>query len=89
MERWAFLSEYAPVVTLVAIIGAYFTADGVQSSGFMAVFVFGIMLGNKATFGFRMEPGEEQKLDEYILTTARSSCGSSFSSCSARRSISH
>ena len=69
-ERWAFLAEYAPVVTLVAVIGAYFAADGMQASGFMAVFVFGIMLGNKEAFGFRMEAGEAQKLDEYVLTTA-------------------
>src|ERR1039458_6621466 len=69
-ERWAFLAEYAPVVTLVAMIGAYFAADGLQASGFMAVFVFGIMLGNKGSFGFRMEAGEAQKLDEYVLTTA-------------------
>jgi potassium/hydrogen antiporter len=69
-ERWAFLAEYAPVVTLVAVIGAYFAADGLQASGFMAVFVFGIVLGNKETFGFAMEPGEAQKLDEYVLTTA-------------------
>jgi potassium/hydrogen antiporter len=69
-ERFAFLVEYAPVVTLVAVIGAYFSADGLHSSGFMAVFVFGIMLGNKEAFGFRMEPGEAQKLDEFILVTA-------------------
>lgn len=69
-ERWAFLSEYAPMVTLVAVIGAYFAADGLQASGFMAVFVFGIVLGNKETFGFRMEAGEAQKLDEFVLTTA-------------------
>jgi potassium/hydrogen antiporter len=36
----------------------------------MAVFVFGIVLGNKESFGFRMEPGEAQKLDEYVITTA-------------------
>jgi cell volume regulation protein A len=69
-ERLAFLVEYAPVVTLVAVIGAYFAADGLHSSGFMAVFVFGIMLGNKETFGFRMEPGEAQKMDEFIAVTA-------------------
>ena len=69
-ERLAFLAEYGPVVTLVAVIGAYFSADGLQASGFMAVFVFGIMLGNKEAFGFRMEPGEAQKLDEFILVTA-------------------
>ena len=69
-EKMAFLAEYAPVVTLVAVIGAYFAADGLHSSGFMAVFVFGIMLGNKEVFGFKMEEGEAQKLDEFVLTTA-------------------
>jgi potassium/hydrogen antiporter len=69
-ERWSFLAEYAPVVTLVAVIGAYFAADGLQASGFMAVFVFGIALGNKDAFGFEMEPGEARKLDEFVLTTA-------------------
>ncbi len=69
-EKWAFLTEYAPVVTLAAVIGAYFAAADLQASGFMAVFVFGIMLGNKEAFGFAMEAGEAQKLDELILTTA-------------------
>ena len=44
-DRWAFLAEYAPIVTLMAVIGAYFAADGLHASGFMAVFVFGIVLG--------------------------------------------
>jgi cell volume regulation protein A len=69
-EKWAFLAEYAPVVTLVAVIGAYFAASGLQASGFMAVFVFGIVLGNKEAFGFQMQAGEAQKLDEFVLTTA-------------------
>jgi len=69
-ERWAFLTEYAPVVTLMAVIGAYFAADGLQASGFMAVFVFGIVFGNKESFGFRMELGEAQKLDDFVMTTA-------------------
>jgi hypothetical protein len=69
-ERWAFLAEYAPVVTLAAVVGAYFAADGLQASGFMAVFVFGIVLGNKDALGFKMEAGEVQKLEEYVATTA-------------------
>lgn len=69
-EKWDFLAEYAPPVTLVAVVGAYFAADGLNSSGFMAVFVFGIVLGNKDAFGFAMEPGEQEKLDHFITTTA-------------------
>lgn len=69
-ERLAFLMEYAPVVTLMAVIGAYFAADGLQASGFMAVFVFGVVLGNKDAFGFRMAEREAQQLDQFVATTA-------------------
>jgi cell volume regulation protein A len=69
-ERWSFLVEYAPVVTLVAVLGAYFAADGLQASGFMAVFVAGIVIGNKDAFGFKMEEGEQRKLEEFVSTTA-------------------
>jgi cell volume regulation protein A len=69
-ERWAFLAEYAPVVTVAAVIGAYFAADGLQASGFTAVFVFGIMLGNQNAFGFKMRAGEARKLEEFTTTTA-------------------
>jgi cell volume regulation protein A len=68
--RFSFLEEYAPVVTLVAVIGAYLGADGLEASGFMAVFVFGIVLGNKELFGFTQEAQEARQLEEFILTTA-------------------
>jgi cell volume regulation protein A len=69
-ERLAFLAEYAPIVVLVAVIGAYLAATGVQASGFMAVFVSGVMIGNKDAFGFRMKPGEARTLNEFVMTTA-------------------
>lgn len=69
-EKFDFLSEYAPVVTLMAVIGAYLVADRLQASGFMSVFVFGIFLGNRDTFGFRMEKGEEERLELFVSTTA-------------------
>ncbi len=69
-EKYGFFQEYAPVVTLMAVLGAYLGADGLQASGFMAVFVFGIMLGNKDAFGFEMEQGGQEKLEDFIATTA-------------------
>jgi len=69
-EKFGFLQEYAPLVSLMAVIGSYLSADGLQASGFMAVFVFGIMLGNKDAFGFSMQQGEQEKLDDFVLTTA-------------------
>jgi potassium/hydrogen antiporter len=69
-ERFNFLQAYAPVVSLMAVIGAFLTADGLQASGFMAVFVFGIVVGNKDAFKFSMADGEQAKLDDFVLTTA-------------------
>jgi cell volume regulation protein A len=69
-EKFGLLQEYAPVVSLMAVIGAYLGADGLQASGFMAVFVFGIMIGNKDAFGFAMKEGEQEKLNDFVLTTA-------------------
>jgi cell volume regulation protein A len=69
-ERLSFLSEYAPLVTLMAVIGAYLGADRLQASGFMAVFTFGIVLGNKDAFGFRMAQREQERLDEFVGTSA-------------------
>jgi potassium/hydrogen antiporter len=69
-EKYGFLQRYAPVVSLMAVIGAYLGADGLQASGFMSVFVFGIVIGNKDVFGFSMEEGAQEKLDDFVMTTA-------------------
>jgi cell volume regulation protein A len=69
-EKFSFLAEYAPVVTLMAVIGAYMGADGLHSSGFMAVFVFGIMLGNQESLGFKVAQREEAQLEDFIQTTS-------------------
>jgi cell volume regulation protein A len=69
-EKYDFLVDYAPIVSLMAVVGAYLGADNLQASGFMAVFVFGIVLGNKDIFGFTMAPAETKQLDDFVMTTA-------------------
>ena len=69
-EKFGFLQGYASVVSLMAVIAAYLGADGLAASGFMAVFVFGIMIGNKDAFGLSMGYGEQEKLDDFVTTTA-------------------
>ncbi|MEQ1525867.1 MAG: cation:proton antiporter [Gallionella sp.] len=69
-EKFGFLAEFAPVVTLMAVIGAYMGADGLHASGFMAVFVFGIMLGNQESLGFKLTQSENHLLENYVITTA-------------------
>ena len=69
-EKYSFLAEYAPVVTIMSVAAAYLSIDNLHASGFMAVFVFGLMLGNKEIFGFKMEYQEQAKLEDFILTTS-------------------
>ncbi len=69
-EKFNFLAEFAPVVTLMAVIGAYMSADGMHASGFMAVFVFGIMLGNQESLGFKLTRQQGHELKEFVMTTA-------------------
>jgi cell volume regulation protein A len=69
-EKYSFLAEYAPVVTIMSVAAAYLGVDNLHASGFMAVFVFGLMLGNKELFGFKMEHQEAAKLEDFILTTS-------------------
>ncbi len=69
-EKYSFLAEYAPVVTIMSVAAAYLSVDSLNASGFMAVFVFGLVLGNKDMFGFKMAQGEEEKLEDFILTTS-------------------
>jgi cell volume regulation protein A len=69
-ERLGFLQEYVPLVTLMVVAGAYLGAGELRASGFMAVFVAGIVLGNREYFGLRLAPAEAHRLEEFILTTA-------------------
>jgi cell volume regulation protein A len=69
-EKFGFLAEFAPAVTLMAVIGAYMSADGLQASGFMAVFVFGIMMGNQESLGFKLTKQEGKQLEEFVMTTS-------------------
>lgn len=69
-EKYSFLAEYAPVVTLMSVVAAYLSVDNLHASGFMAVFVFGMVLGNKDLLGFKMNEDEESKLEDFILTTS-------------------
>jgi cell volume regulation protein A len=69
-EKYGFFAEYSPLVTLMAVIGSYLGASGLGASGFMAVFVFGIALGNKDVFGLKMGKKESERLMDHVLMTS-------------------
>ncbi|MDA3919804.1 MAG: cation:proton antiporter [Salinisphaera sp.] len=69
-ERYSFLREYMPIVSLVAVIGAYLGAADLHASGFMAAFIAGIIIGNRAIFGFEITKAEHERLEDFVGTTA-------------------
>lgn len=68
--RYGFLRDYAPLVTLMAVAGAYLGAENLQASGFMAVFTAGIIVGNRERFGFGLDERDTRRLHEYIGITS-------------------
>lgn len=69
-KRFGFLHDYLPLVTIMLVIAAYLGALRIHGSGFMSVFVAGLILGNKESFGLKLEHEDEHKLEDFIATTA-------------------
>ena len=53
-ERYGFLMEYLPLITLIAVVAGYLGAVGLHASGFMAAFIAGVVMGNMDDFGLQM-----------------------------------
>ncbi|HEY2630031.1 MAG TPA: sodium:proton antiporter [Usitatibacter sp.] len=69
-ERWGFLWRYAPLITLMAVAGAYLGAEGLHASGFLAVFVFGIVIGNPEALGFPMRTRDTAMFARFVTATS-------------------
>lgn len=69
-ERWGFLLEYLPVVTLIVVIGGYLGAVRLNASGFMAAFIAGLVMGNMHYFGLRMTPADRGRFNDFAETTS-------------------
>ncbi len=69
-ERLGFLQESVPLVALICVLGAYLSAGRFGASGFMAVFVAGVVVGNRDSIGLRLKPREEAQLEEFMDITS-------------------
>jgi cell volume regulation protein A len=69
-ERYGFLMEYLPLVTLIAVVAGYLGAVGLHASGFMAAFVAGVVMGNMDYFGLHMPRGDRVRFDDFVGTTS-------------------
>jgi cell volume regulation protein A len=69
-RTFGFFKGAEPFVLVLAIILAYLAADTVRASGFMAVFVFGAMIGNRESFHLASEDEHQEFLEHYVGNTA-------------------
>ncbi|PKU25625.1 cation:proton antiporter [Telmatospirillum siberiense] len=65
-SKYGHFAEFAPAVSILAAIATYLLADRMDGSGFMAVFVLGMIVGNRRSFGFAMPGRHEDSFDSWI-----------------------
>ncbi|MCE5284605.1 MAG: sodium:proton antiporter [Pelosinus sp.] len=59
-------SEYAQVIMLPVIIASYMTAEHFGASGFMAVFIAGLVFGNLDEMGWTMKEESHDEIHSFI-----------------------
>ena len=69
-RQYPLLKDHTSLVTLILVIFAYMFAISVHASGFMAVFTAGVMLSNNESFGFKAEDIDEEKMHDYVASSA-------------------
>lgn len=75
-KRYGIFHDYAPIISIVIVVFAYEVSERLGGSGYMAVFVSGLVAGNKKRFGLWV-PDEDYvaglHFRENIATLARMS----------------
>ncbi len=64
------LADFSPTVVFVAVIFAYIFSEKLHASGFMAVFVAGMVMGNKASLKLALHKPLTEKDEHFAFTTA-------------------
>ncbi len=66
--KYGFFHEFAPLVSIVAVIASYMFAETIGGSGYMATFITGLVCGNKKTFRLWV-PKEDYEIQTHVRET--------------------
>lgn len=64
--RLGLFTGYSSVIKVVAILGSYLLADKLHASGFMAVFIVGIVVGNKEIFKSPFNDEDQHEFESFV-----------------------
>lgn len=60
------LREFTPMVVILTVLAAYLGAEFIGASGFMSVFVAGLVIGNASSFRLTILPEQEHAMHQFI-----------------------
>jgi potassium/hydrogen antiporter len=60
------LREYTPMVVILTVLSAYLGAEYIEASGFMSVFVAGLIIGNASSFSLTILPEQNHAMHQFI-----------------------
>ena len=69
-QRLGIFAGFAPVGKMVAVLLSYLGAEHLGVSGFMAVFVLGIMVGNRMALGASFSEQDVEAFESFLTTLA-------------------
>lgn len=61
-------AEFAPIVSLIAVLASYTFAEAIGGSGYMSAFITGLICGNKKKFNLRV-PDQEYSIQTNVRET--------------------
>ncbi|UOF92148.1 sodium:proton antiporter [Fodinisporobacter ferrooxydans] len=65
-QKRGLLTDFAPMVSVLLVLGAYLGAEWIHASGFMSVFSAGLMIGNPATLKLTILPSVNRGMHYFI-----------------------
>lgn len=69
-RRVGIFTDTSPFIVILGVITVYLTASAIHASGYMAVFMMGVMIGNKESFNLPMSHKDFEYLEDYMGNTA-------------------
>ncbi|CEQ23087.1 Na()/H() antiporter [[Clostridium] sordellii] len=72
-KKWGIFHSYAPIISILKVVLAYELATLLHGSGYMAVFIVGLIAGNKKLFGLWV-PEEDFQSEYHFRESIASLC---------------
>ncbi len=70
-RKFAIFTEFAPIVSVIAVLASYTIAEAIGGSGYMSAFIAGLICGNKIELKLRI-PDQEFIIQKHVRETVAS-----------------